>query len=600
MSKNPMRFLYLVIAIAMIFGTLGFSQTAQANDPLPERQVLVVPFKDLDGLKMLADHFDVVEVDHDTQTVKIFSDSMTREALTKQGYSFTLDYPYTVKINREVEALPNQTQGIPGYPCYRTIAEIYARSAELATQYPNLVEKIDIGDSWKKQNNPSQGYDIEVFLITNKNNAGTPKSDAFYMSNIHAREWTPPEANLRFAEYLLANYGTDPEVTWMVDYTRIHLVFVTNPDGRAKDEENHNYSQRKNQNQNHCPGQNGGYGQTGVDLNRNYPFVWSGSNDQCNLTYPGLSAGSEPETVAITTYVRNTFADQRGPNPLDPAPETATGMFLDLHSYSELVLFPWGYTYDNAPNHDQLKALAYKFAYYNRHTPQKSTALYPTDGSTDDFAYGELGLPAFCFEMGNEFHENCSYFESTIWPDNKPALIRGIKLARRPYMDTFGPESSFVSIPTRPVNPNIPMVITVQIDDTLYSTHQGGIASQNIKAIRYSFDKPSWIEGANPKIIERTFTAPKVDATLALDVTGLTAGRHMLFIEGQDVSGKWGVPTAAYFEVAEGGPTATPTNTPTNTPTPTETPTPTPTATPTGTPEPTRWEISFPIILRED
>ena len=466
-----MRLIPFFIALVFIFGVFSSSQPVNANTPSPENQVLIVSFEDLDSLKFLADHYDVVEVHHDTKTVKIFGDSFTREALSKNNFRWTVDLEYTAEINREMKPLSGQIQGIPGYPCYRNISEIFARAAELATQYPNLVEKIDIGDSWRKQNNSSQGYDIEVLVISNKDNAGTPKSDAIYLSTIHAREWTPPEANLRLAEHLLSNYGTDPEVTWMLDYTRVHLLLVSNPDGRAKDEQNHSYSQRKNQNANHCPNQNGSYRQTGVDLNRNFPYVWSGSSDQCNLTYPGASAGSEPETVAITTYVRSVFEDQRGPGQNDPAPETATGMFLDLHSYSELVLFPWGYTYDNAPNHDQLKTLAYKFAYYNNYKPQKSTALYPTDGSTDDFTYGELGVPAFCFEMGTSFHQGCSYFESTIWPKNQPALLRGIKLARQPYMDAYGPEIKFLTQPTAPVNPNLPMALTVQVDDTLYSIY---------------------------------------------------------------------------------------------------------------------------------
>lgn len=580
MSKKPTRFLFILIAVAMIFGMLASSQSATANNPLPDRQVLIVPFEDRDSLKFLADHYDVVEVDHDTQTVKIFSDSFAREALAKDGYGWTVDYPYTIEINREVKALPNQVSGIPGYPCYRTITEIYARAAELATQYPNLVEIIDIGDSWKKVNSGgTEGYDIEVFLITNKSNPETPKSDAFYMSNIHAREWTPPEANLRLAEHLLANYGSDPDITWMLDYTRVHLVFVTNPDGRLVDETDGRYQHRKNYNTNHCPsGQYSDSRHTGVDLNRNYPFVWSSNDDQCYQTYPGTSAGSEPETVAITTYVRSIFEDQRGPNPLDPAPETATGMFLDLHSYSNLVLFPWGYTYDNAPNHDQLKHLAYKFAYYNNYTPQKSTSLYPTDGSTDDFAYGELGVPAFCFEMGTNFHENCSYFESTIWPGNKPALLRGIKLARRPYMDTYGPEVSFNSIPRNPVNPTVPMIVNVNIDDTLHSTYAGGIASQNISGYRYSFDKPSWIEGANPITVNRNMNAPKSDVMFAINVSHLSPGKHMLFVEGRDADGNWGVPTAAWFTVGTA-------------------PSPTPGPTPTPQPDPGSNRIYIPIVF---
>jgi len=58
------------------------------------------------------------------------------------------------------------------------------------------------------------------------------------MSGIHAREWAPPELNLRLAEYLLANYDTDADVKWLLDYNRVHLVLSTNPDGRTRDESN--------------------------------------------------------------------------------------------------------------------------------------------------------------------------------------------------------------------------------------------------------------------------------------------------------------------------------------------------------------------------
>ncbi len=573
-----MRLLYLFIAVAMVFGLLAGSQTATANNPLPETQVLIVSFENRDRLQILADHYDVVEVDHDTQTVKIFSSPASREALARDGFSWTVDIPYTREINTIREKLPNQTSGMPGYPCFRTVDEMFARADELASQYPNLVEIIDIGDSWNKLTpGGAPGYDIEVFLITNKNNPDTPKSDAFYMSNIHAREWSPPEVNLRLAEYLLANYGTDPDVTWMLDYNRVHMVFVSNPDGRLIDEGGSNRMQRKNYNTNHCPGQYGNYGQTGVDLNRNYPFAWGSGSNQCELTYPGVSAGSEPETIAITTYLTSIFEDQRGPGENDPAPATTTGLFMDLHSYTGLVLYPWGYTYDNAPNHNQLKTVSYKLAYYNNYDPQKSTTLYPTLGSTDDFAYGEFGIPAFCIEMGLQFHESCSLFESRIWPDNKLTLLTGIKLARQPYINSFGPEVTFNSIPSQPVDPTKPMIVNVNIDDTRHSSYEGGIPSQNITAYRYSFDKPSWIEGANPTTVNRNVGKPKSDVMFSVDVSQLSPGKHMLFVEGKDADGNWGVPTAAWFTVGSA-----------------------PQPTPTPTPDPMSNWIYLPIILNPE
>ena len=95
MFKKTLRFLSLFIAIGLVIGLLANSQTVTANQPLPEIQVLIVPFENLDRLQILADHYDVVEVDHDTQTVKIFSSLMDRDALAQDGFSWTVDIPYT-------------------------------------------------------------------------------------------------------------------------------------------------------------------------------------------------------------------------------------------------------------------------------------------------------------------------------------------------------------------------------------------------------------------------------------------------------------------------------------------------------------------------
>ncbi|MFY0579708.1 hypothetical protein ACN28S_40550 [Cystobacter fuscus] len=62
-----------------------------------------------------------------------------------------------------------------------------------------------------------------------------------------------------------------------------------------------------------------------------------------------------------------------------------------------------------------------------------STCLYSASGSTDAFAYGQLGVAAFTFEMGGAFFESCTTFENTIVPKNMPALYYAFKAARRPY-----------------------------------------------------------------------------------------------------------------------------------------------------------------------
>jgi carboxypeptidase T len=123
------------------------------------------------------------------------------------------------------------------------------------------------------------------------------------------------------------------------------------------------------------------------------------------------------------------------------APADASGVYLDIHSYSELVLWPWGFTSDVAPNGPALQTLGRKLAYFNGYEPDQSIGLYPTDGTTVDFAYGDLGLAAYTFELGTAFFESCSLFEETIVPDNLPALLYAAKVARAPFLTPAGPEA---------------------------------------------------------------------------------------------------------------------------------------------------------------
>lgn len=551
MTKKILRICLLGLVAILLLTTLIHSEGVLASDPLPELQVLIVHYQNRDQLADLANRYDVVEVDSDAQTVKIFSNQITRDALASEGFTWTVDRPYTYVINQEAKPLAGQTTGIPGYLCYRTIGEIYASADTLAATYPDLVELIDIGDSWEKTQDINDGWDMEVLLLSNRNNPSVPKSDAFFMSGIHAREWAPPELNLRLAEYLLANYATNADVKWLLDYNRVHLVLSTNPDGRLQDEANTSILWRKNTNNNYC----GGTSSRGADLNRNYPYQWALIPNQCGETYSGPVPNSEPETVAIMNYVSSIFPDQKGPNPGDQVNEqTATGMFIDLHSYTGLVLWPWGYTYSQAPNDASLRVMSYKFAYYNDYVPEKSTALYPTTGSTDDWAYGELGVPGFCFEVGDSFHQSCSVFENEINPDNQQSLLRAIKIARLPYRLTYGPEVTNLSVSPNPVDPGQNLVVNYTANDTLYSSYGSGVPSQNIISVKYSIDKPSWIAGSGWQIIPVNAPSPIHSGTFNVSTASLASGQHTLFLESADGSGLWGPPTAVFFTVSGGEP----------------------------------------------
>ena len=445
-------------------------------------------------------------------------------------------------------------QSIVGYPCYQTVEETFAFAEALATTYPDLATWTDVGNSWEKSAGLG-GYDVMVLRLTNSAIPG-PKPRLFVTSAIHAREYTTAPLIVRFAEYLTDNYGTDADATWILDHHEVHLMLHSNPDGRKMAESGAWW--RKNTNQNYC-GATSSY--RGADLNRNFSYQWGcgggSSGSQCSELYRGPFPASEPETQAIQNYLRAQFPDQRGPNLNDPAPDDATGIYLDIHSYSRLVLWPWGFTSGAAPNGTQLQTLGRKFAYWNHYEPQQAIGLYVTDGTTDDFGYGDLGVASFCFELGTAFFQSCSYFETTIVPDNMPALIYAAKVVRTPYMTPAGPDAYDLSLSDDPVPAGTPVTLSGAINDTRYNDSHGTEPTQNIAAAEYYVDTPPWVTGSTAIAMSASdgnfnSTIENVEATI--DTTGLSDGKHIIFVRGQDANGNWGAFSAIFLNVTGGSP----------------------------------------------
>ena len=481
------------------------------------------------------------------------------DRLLKMGFRVEIDWQLTYQVNQPVQRLPQQMGGIPGYPCYRTVEETYASAQALASAHPQLAAWIDIGDSWEKtQPGGEAGSDLMVLRLTNSNIPG-PKPRLFIMASIHAREYAPAELATRFAEYMLQNYHTNPDVTWLLDHQEIHLLLQANPDGRKLAETRENYEYiwwRKNTNQT-CDN----IYDRGVDLNRNFEFQWGldgASIFGCENTYRGTVAASEPETQAIQNYVRLLFRDQ--PGLTERAPITTMGVFIDLHSYGNLVLWPWGYTNDPAPDDLELSRLGQKFAYFNHYEPEQAIGLYPTSGTTDDFAYGDLGIAAYTFEIGAntyQFFPDCSYFENSIFPENLPALLYAAKTTRSPYQTPAGPDVSSVVVSPTITSPGGLVLLTAQVDDTRYFTGTGQSQPpviSNILSAEYYIDAQPWLTDTHPisytlAALDGNFDQPLEPVIASIDTSSLGSGRHILYLRGRDREGNWGPFTAAFLYI---------------------------------------------------
>jgi uncharacterized repeat protein (TIGR01451 family) len=517
----------------------------------PDFKVVRVYFDSRQPINELVAWIEPWEINYEEGYLVLGIDSIGFNRLLAQGYRIEVDEAFTEVFNRPPENFPEQVNGIPGYPCYRTVEETFATAAEIATDHPQLATWLDIGNSWEKETPGGlSGYDIKVLRLTNSAIL-VDKPKLFIMTAIHAREYATAELNTRFAEYLIANYETNPDITWLLDYTEIHLLLIANPDGR-KHAENGIYW-RKNTNENYCsPTSNF----RGADLNRNFEFQWGccggSSTDACSEVYRGPTEASEPEVQAIQNYVRTIFPDQRLDDLNSPANDDATGIFIDIHSYGELVIWPWGFTDSETPNGVALQTLGRKFAYFNDYVPYQAYELYPTDGNTDDFAYGELGLAAYTFELGTTFFQLCSTFENTILPDNLPALIYAAKVSNQPYLTPSGPDTVDITLLSDTVTSGDPITLNATMDDTRYSNKNGIETSQNIVAAEAFVDIHPWeVSATNFPLLaaDGAFDAPIETVIGSVDSSGLTEGRHIIYVRGQDADGNWGAISAAFVNI---------------------------------------------------
>nr|WP_298140296.1 M14 family zinc carboxypeptidase [uncultured Pseudomonas sp.] len=448
---------------------------------------------------------------------------------------------------------------IPGYSCYETVEETFAVAANMAASKPNLAEWFKIGDSWQ-QSQGLGGYDMRVLKLTNKA-IGGDKPKLFINSAIHAREYTTAPLALDFARWLVEGYGVNADATWILDHHEVHLLLQSNPDGRKKAEAG--LSWRKNANQNYCGANSNS---RGADLNRNFTFGWNSTNgegssgSQCDETYRGPSAGSEPEIQALESYLRTIWPDRRGAGPNDPAPSDTSGIHLDIHSYSQLVLWPWGDTSQPAPNGSALQTLGRKFAYFNGYAPQQSIGLYPTDGTSDGISYGELGVAAYTFELGTQFFQNCTTYENTVKPGNLPALIYAAKVVRTPYITPGGPDITAVGLSGAASGAGVPagtaVTLSASATDTRFNNSGGTETTQNIAAAEYYIDKAPWEAGASaiPLQAQDGSFNGKTEALTGTIYTGdLALGKHMVYVRSRDTSGTWGAVTAAFLVIGEDG-----------------------------------------------
>ncbi|WP_338845975.1 M14 family metallopeptidase [Massilia sp. W12] len=579
--KTTAKNLAVILAAIGMLGPVwaGGNHTHELKDQIAQEKRKMniyearFPNLDLAHKAAISFHHGLLEANYGAGYMVFELSDEEKEGLEKFGFKLKVAQDFINKRNAMLERLHGgskpqallgkqapafsglNAEAIPSYPCYETVEETYAAAQAFTTTYPNLASWTAVGKSWEKTNNLG-GYDIYVLKLTNKSVSGT-KPILFIQSSIHAREYTTAPLNLAFARELLSGYGNNADATWILDNQEVHFMFYVNPDGRKKAETG--LSWRKNTNRNYCGSTSNS---RGADLNRNFSHSWNSTNGQgssgsvCNETYRGPSAGSEPETKAVEAYIRSIWPDRRGPGSTDPAPTDTSGIHLDIHSYSQLVLWPWGNTSTKAPNGTAMQTLGRRLAFFNGYKPQQSVGLYPTDGTSDGPSYGELGVAAFTIELGTSFFESCTSYNNTTKPKNLPALWYAAKVTRAPYITPAGPNVSKPALSpnaaTTPVTAGTSLALSATANDAQFNQSNGAEPTQAIAAAEYYIDIPPWKSGARAIAMTATdgaFNATSEGVKATLSTSGLSVGKHIVYVRAKDASGAWGPVSAEFIQI---------------------------------------------------
>ena len=193
-------------------------------------------------------------------------------------------------------------------------------------------------------------------------------------------------------------------------------------------------------------------------------------------------------------------------------------------------------------------------AYFNGYLAEQSIDLYPTTGTSDDWAYGELGVAAYTFEVGTTFFQDCQRFNNTIYPANRQALLYAFKAARRPYQNPAGPDSLNLAVSPPSIPAGSLLNLTATADDSHYVAGAGEPV-QPISGAHFTLDMPAWQAGANPADMVATdgvFNTSTENISGSVCTAGLSPGRHTLFVESKDAapSQNWGVTSAVFLDVS--------------------------------------------------
>ncbi|XP_008301265.1 carboxypeptidase B [Stegastes partitus] len=318
------------------------------------------------------------------------------------------DMEHEVLIEDVQAAIDGQADNGPSpkahsYTKYNTLSTIESWINTVSTSNANLISKQIIGKSY-------EGRSMHLLKLGKKSSSQKPA--IFLDCGIHAREWISPAFCQWFVNEALTTYGSDSQMTSLLDQMDVFVLPVFNVDG-------YDYTHKSDRMWRKTRSRKSGSSCVGADPNRNFDAGWctlGASSYPCSDTYCGASPESEIEVKNVANFIR--------------ANKSIIKAYLTIHSYSQLLLFPYSYTYDLAADHNELMSIAegassaLRSLYGTRYTSGPgATTIYPAAGGSDDWAY-DLGVKySFTFELRDTGRYGFLLPESQIKPTCEETML---------------------------------------------------------------------------------------------------------------------------------------------------------------------------------
>ncbi|XP_006837750.1 PREDICTED: carboxypeptidase B2 [Chrysochloris asiatica] len=298
------------------------------------------------------------------------------------------------------------------YEQYHSLSEIYSWMEVITERYPDLVEKIHIGSSYEK--NP-------LYVLKVSKQEQTAKNAVWIDCGIHAREWISPAFCLWFIGYVTQYYGRETLYTNLLRHMDFYVMPVMNVDG-------YDYSWKTNRMWRKNRSLHGNNQCIGTDLNRNFASKhWceaGASSFSCSEAYCGPYPESEPEVKAVADFLRKNRNHIKA--------------YITMHSYSQMILFPYSYSRNKSKDHKELSLVASEavdaIESINKNIKYThgsgSETLYLAPGGSDDWIY-DLGTKySFTIELRDTGKFGFLLPERYIKPTCKEALAAIFNIVR--------------------------------------------------------------------------------------------------------------------------------------------------------------------------